>query len=97
MDQSTTNIRLASWKTTIESCQARPEGMSVRQWLAENQIPEKQYYYWQRKVRRLAYDEISCSIPAMIARVLLLQKYLCLMMTLPASNIIERSNRWTQQ
>ena len=61
MDQSTTNIRLASWKTTIESCQARPEGMSVRQWLAENQIPEKQYYYWQRKVRRLAYDEIMPS------------------------------------
>ena len=67
MDQSTSSIRLANWKTIIESCQSRPEGTSARQWLAENQIPEKQYYYWQRKVRNLAYEEMENSLPAVSA------------------------------
>lgn len=67
MDQSTSSIRLANWKAIIESCQSRPEGTSARQWLAENQIPEKQYYYWQRKVRNLAYEEMENSLPAVSA------------------------------
>ena len=67
MDQSTSSIRLANWKAIIESCQSRPEGTSARQWLAENQIPEKQYQYWQRKVRNLAYEEMENSLPAVSA------------------------------
>jgi putative transposase len=67
MDQSTSNIRLASWKAIIESCQSRPEGISARQWLSENQIPEKQYYYWQRKVRKLACAEMDNSLPVVSA------------------------------
>ena len=64
MDPSTNSIRLAHWKTIIESCQARPEGISARQWLADNKVPEKQYYYWLRKVRRIACGEMTNSLPA---------------------------------
>lgn len=33
--------------------------MSVKQWLAENDIKEKAYYYWLRKFRKEAYDQIQ--------------------------------------
>ena len=58
MDQTTHEMRLANWKSIIEQCQSRPEGMSAKQWLRDNEIPEKQYYYWLRKLRKLAYDEV---------------------------------------
>ena len=56
MDQGTYSIRLSSWKDIIDSCQSRPEGITARRWLADNGIPEKQYYYWLRKFRQQAYD-----------------------------------------
>jgi len=52
MDKSTHEIRLAQWKRIIEQCQHRPEGQSIKQRLADNQIKEKTYYYWQRKIRK---------------------------------------------
>ena len=58
MDQTTHEMRLANWKSIIEQCQSRPDGMSAKQWLRDNEIPEKQYYYWLRKLRKLAYDEV---------------------------------------
>ena len=58
MDQTTHEMRLANWKSIIEQCQSRPEGMSAKQWLRDNEIPEKQYYYWLRKLRKLAYEEV---------------------------------------
>ena len=64
MDQITHEMRLASWKPIIEKCHARPEGQSVRQWLAENGVKEKQYYYWQRRLRKEAYGKISDTLPA---------------------------------
>ncbi len=51
MDQSTYEVRLASWMEIISQCQARPDGMTARQWLADNNISEKSYYYWLRRVR----------------------------------------------
>ena len=36
----------------MNRCQSRPQGMSIRQWLMDNGINEKSYYYWQRKFRR---------------------------------------------
>jgi len=52
MDKSTHEIRLTQWKQIIEQCQRRPEGQSAKQWLEENQINDKSYYYWQTKIRR---------------------------------------------
>ena len=55
MDKITQEVRIANWKSIIEQCHARPEGQSAKQWLADNGISEKSYYYWQRKVRQEAY------------------------------------------
>ena len=62
MDQSTHDVRRANWLNIVNQCQGRPVGMSVKQWLAENDIKEKAYYYWLRKFRKEAYDQIQ--VPA---------------------------------
>lgn len=59
MDKSTHEIRLAQWKDIIEQCQSRPDGMTAKQWLAEKEIPEKTYYYWLRKIRKQAFEQIN--------------------------------------
>ena len=59
MDQITHRVRAEEWKTIIEQCQARPEGQTAKQWLADNGISDKTYYYWLRKLRRQAYDELA--------------------------------------
>lgn len=64
MDHITHEMRLANWKSIVEQCHARPEGQSAKQWLAEHDINEKQYYYWQRRIRREAYAQLSGNLPA---------------------------------
>ena len=69
MDKTTHEIRISNWRSIIEQCQARPEGQSARQWLADNGISEKTYYYWQRKVRHETYalikqDAVPPAMPA---------------------------------
>lgn len=59
MDKITHEVRLANWKTIIEQCSARPQGTTVKQWLAANDINEKTYYYWLRRVRREAYSQLN--------------------------------------
>ena len=61
MDKITKEVRIANWKSIIEQCHARPEGQSAKQWLADNGISEKSYYYWQRKVRQEAYALMQSS------------------------------------
>ena len=56
MDNTTHEMRLAGWKKIIDNCQARPDGQTVKQWLAEQGIQEKNYYYWLRKVRKTTYE-----------------------------------------
>ena len=58
MDASTSLVRLQNWKTLIDSCNARPVGQTKREWLAENGIHEKQFYYWQRRIRRIAFGQL---------------------------------------
>lgn len=62
MDKTTHEVRIANWRSIIEQCQARPEGQSAKQWLADNGISEKNYYYWQRKVRQETYALISSKV-----------------------------------
>ncbi len=65
MDQITHEVRLMKWKSVVEACNSRPEGMSARQWLDEQGIKPKTYYYWQRRVRQEAYGEQQqASLPA---------------------------------
>ena len=68
MDRSTHQIRLASWKAVVEQCNSRPQGVSVKQWLAENNINEKTYYYWLRRVRREVYSQMHQELPALHER-----------------------------
>ena len=52
MDQLTHTVRRSNWINIIRQCQDRPAGTTAKQWLAENDISEKSYYYWFRKIRR---------------------------------------------
>ena len=59
--------RLESWTARIIAC--RSSGITVRAWCQENGLPEKTYYYWQRrlfqtlseqqKVHQTAFAEVT--------------------------------------
>lgn len=55
MDQITHNVRRSNWLNTIKQCQNRPEGMTAKQWMSDNGISSKSYYYWLRKFRKESY------------------------------------------
>lgn len=59
MDKLTHTIRDSRWKEIISQCQNRPAGMSAKQWIVENQISEKSYYYRLRKFRKEAYEHMN--------------------------------------
>ena len=56
--------RIQLWAERIAEC--RSSGKSVRAWCRENEISEKTYYYWQRRLyeqmvstaERVAFSEI---------------------------------------
>lgn len=57
MDQTTHDIRHATWQEIVKQCRQRPEGITIKQWCRDNDISEKSYYYWQRKFRREAAEQ----------------------------------------
>lgn len=59
MDKITHEVRLAQWKKIIEECYSRPKGQTIRSWLSEHGISNKSFYYWQRKLRMQAYEEMK--------------------------------------
>ena len=59
MDQLVHNVRREHWLNIINSCQARNEGTSVKQWLKDNGISNKSYYYWLRRFRKEAYEQMK--------------------------------------
>ena len=59
MDQITHEARLNNWKHIVEECNNRPQGVTVKQWVSDNGINEKVYYYWLRRVRQAAYDQMK--------------------------------------
>lgn len=65
MDQITHTVRYSMWKDILLQCQNRPDGMSAKQWLKENQVSEKSYYYWQRKFRNELFEEQGTALPAL--------------------------------
>lgn len=52
MDQITHEIRRQHWLSIVNACQTRTEDITVKQWLKDNGVKEKAYYYWLRKFRR---------------------------------------------
>ena len=66
MDKSTYEIRLSNWKAVIEQCSLRPAGQTVKQWLDDNGINEKTYYYWQRRIRKEVFGQIDLPQPAKV-------------------------------
>ena len=63
MDQSTLVIRTENWRRIVQDCQNRPSGMTAKQWLSENNISVKSYYYWLRKFRKQHMQQIKQSLP----------------------------------
>lgn len=44
----------AKWTPIIAECKC--SGKSVRLWCQENDVDEKQFYYWQRRIREKLYQ-----------------------------------------
>ena len=63
MDQLTNSIRRQNWVRIIHECHNRPSHMIAKQWMKENGISEKSYYYWQRKFRAEAAERMDLSLP----------------------------------
>ena len=59
MDREVHEVRLANWKQLILQCQNRPAGMTQKEWMNQHNIPESQFYYWLRRVRREAFAEMA--------------------------------------
>ena len=59
MDQITHDVRSSQWLEIITQCQNRPQGTTAKQWMADNGISEKSYYYWLRKFRKQAYSQMT--------------------------------------
>lgn len=59
MDKLTHEIRLEQWKQIILLCKNRPKGQPAYQWLSDNGINSKSYYYWLRKIRKHTYEETA--------------------------------------
>ena len=64
MDRITHQVRLANWTKIIEQCNNRPAGTTAKQWLSDNGISDKSYYYWLRKLRQEAYANAEKKFPA---------------------------------
>lgn len=62
MDQITHTVRQTMWQDILLQCQNRPCGMSAKQWMIENDINEKSYYYWQRKFRKETFEKNSSDL-----------------------------------
>lgn len=62
MDNGTRELRLMHWTELVKEC--HNSGLKVKDWCQQNDIDEKRYYYWQRKVRReiLQIQESTTSV-----------------------------------
>ena len=99
MDQCTHEVRAEYWKKIIQACGQRPAGQSAKSWMDENGICEQSYYYWQRRFRKQAYEEMkgNTSVPAVAQKWLLLKFHATLLRkqihTWFPTNRLQRSGR----
>lgn len=57
MDKSTYEIRLARWDFMIQECNT--SGLTKKKWCLGNNINEKQFYYWQRQLRKKICESVE--------------------------------------
>lgn len=57
VQKATHEIRLQQWISIIKEC--RSSGKSVKSWCEEKGISEKSYFYWQRRAREAACQELT--------------------------------------
>lgn len=63
MDKFTHQVRVEHWARILNECMNK--GMSKTAWCRANGISEKQFFYWQRILRREAYEASqNPSLPA---------------------------------
>ena len=63
MDKITHQVRAEHWAKILNECMN--SGMSKTAWFRANGISEKQFFYWQRVLRRKAYEASqNLSLPA---------------------------------
>ena len=61
MDNLTYEMRLAHWTELVR--EKNNSGMTVKEWCAANNIGEKKYFYWQRRVRKAVAKNLSLPAP----------------------------------
>ena len=54
MDKNENEKNLIKWTPIIQKC--RSSGICVRPWCRENNISEKQFYYWERRIKRKDFE-----------------------------------------
>ena len=65
MDKITHQVRAEHWTKIMNECINR--GMSKTAWCRANGISEKQFFYWQRILRREAFENSrNSSLPATV-------------------------------
>lgn len=52
--------KLSQWALIIKECRA--SGMSVKSWCEQNDVSEKQFYYWQRKIKIISGEPLPVKI-----------------------------------
>lgn len=57
MDKITHEMRLMQWTPIIRQC--RSSGMTIKSQCVENNVNEKQFYYWQRRLREEVYSSLD--------------------------------------
>lgn len=62
MDKITAEVRHQHWLDIIHACNA--SGLTKKAWCEQNGIRIKTFYYWQRQLRREAYDAGINALPA---------------------------------
>lgn len=58
-------VRMSHWSEVIEERNA--SGLSVREYCKKSGIRENVYFYWQRKVREVACEELLTQVPVKIS------------------------------
>ena len=49
MDKTENEKNLIKWTPIIQKC--RSSGIGVRPWCRENNVSEKKFYYWERRIK----------------------------------------------
>lgn len=57
MDMRVNRLKLEQWTAVV--AEANTSGIVKKDWCRMHQIPERQFYYWQQKVRSYALDSMD--------------------------------------